>query len=63
MLAFLLRLLLIVLLARLFVAVFRYLKGPRRPSRRTKQPPAMPPHLGKDIVDAEFEDVRPEREP
>ncbi len=65
MLAFLVRLLFVVLLARLFMALFRFLQGPRRPQRPAapKQPPAIPPHLGADIRDAEFEEVQKEREP
>ncbi len=59
MLGFLVRLLFIALLARLFVRLLRFLQGS---SRREKRKPRaeIPRHLRDDIVDGEFEEVRPE---
>jgi len=59
MLSFLFKLLFIVLVARLlagFLRLFRPKKGEVR-QRRRPEPNQVPPHLGEDIVDADFEDV------
>lgn len=60
MLAFLVRLVFVVLIARFFIGLLRLLQGPRR-RRRTPEsppPPQMPSHLRDDIVDGEFEDLK-----
>ena len=63
-LAFLVRLLFVVLLARLAMGLLRFLQGPRRRRRPPEPaPPQMPAHLRDDIVDGEFEELRKEREP
>ena len=61
MLGFLVRLVFIALLARLFVRLLRLLQG--RGQRDRRKPSAeIPPHLRRDIVDGEFEEVPSERE-
>ena len=64
MLAFLVRLVFVVLLARLFLGLLRLLQGPRRRRRAPTPPPPpqMPSHLRDDIVDGEFEEMK-ERDP
>lgn len=58
MLAFLVRLVFVVLLARLVLGVLRWLQGPhRRPRPRQTEPPRIPPHLRDDIVDGKFEEL------
>jgi hypothetical protein len=61
-LAFLVRLVFVVVLARLFLGLMRLVQGPRR--RRQAGPPRqeVPPHLQGDIVDGEFEDLHKERD-
>ena len=70
MLGFVLRLLLVILAARWITAVVRLIRGerPRRtppPSGRSTQqrPRSASEVLGEDVVDAEFEESTPEREP
>jgi hypothetical protein len=63
-LAFLVRLVFVVVLARLVLGLLRLLQGPRRRKRPPEtKPPEIPSHLRDDIVDGEFEELRQERDP
>jgi hypothetical protein len=59
MLSFILKLLLIVLVARFIAGLLRLFRPRRREvrQRRRQKPSQVPTHLGEDIVDADFEDV------